>query len=202
MCSSQASLCFRWQRLVLLGVPSSGKTLHRTHIYLCFCIKLKAQHLQPCSSYRFGHAHRTWYQMQIPHSTVTHQVAPTEPSALFQTGQLTRYKWSKIREGLSIWPRISSISLSMNSLNSFKLQFMCFSSSFRICRAENKGCHLESSLFNRNIYWHSFTKHFLCTSLKTAGGIQPFGDKKKISLRGILGPLIWDLWRRLQITSK
>lgn len=41
MCSSQASLCSRWQRLVLPGVPSSGKTLHRTHIFLCFCLKLK-----------------------------------------------------------------------------------------------------------------------------------------------------------------
>lgn len=38
-----------------------------------------------------------------------------------------------MREGLSICPRMRSISLSMNSLNSFKLQFICFSNSLRIC---------------------------------------------------------------------
>lgn len=42
-----------------------------------------------------------------------------------------------MREGLSICPRMSSISLSMNSLNSFKLQFICFSNSLRICGVGN-----------------------------------------------------------------
>lgn len=42
-----------------------------------------------------------------------------------------------MREGLSICPRMSSISLSMNSLNSFKLQFICFSNSLRICGGGN-----------------------------------------------------------------
>lgn len=262
MCSSQASLCSRWQRLVLLAVPSSGKRSHTTHTF-CLGIKLKeritritfslrlyvvlATHTQldrlgwenqlsdpspesksnqlthraapagrSLCSYQKEDLHwqkynitiaftsnmsprifpmegwiagcnfcshctiQPWHQIQLPLSPLTCQLPPTESPAHLKLPlqQLTRYKWSKIRDGLSIWPRISSISLSINSLNSFKLQFMCFSSSFRICRAENKGCHLESCLFSRNIYWHSSTKYFFYTSLKTAAGIWPSGDKE------------------------
>lgn len=45
---------------------------------------------------------------------------------------LTKYTWSKISVGLSIWPRIRSISLSINSLYSLRLQLICCSSSLRI----------------------------------------------------------------------
>ncbi len=46
--------------------------------------------------------------------------------------QPTKKTWSKISVGLSIWPRMTIISLSMNSLNSRRLQVMCISSSVRI----------------------------------------------------------------------
>lgn len=50
---------------------------------------------------------------------------------------LTKYTWSKISVGLSIWPRMTIISLSMNSLNSRRLHTICISSSARICEEQN-----------------------------------------------------------------
>lgn len=49
----------------------------------------------------------------------------------------TKYTWSKMSVALSICPRIKSISLSINSLYSLRLQLICCSSSFRICK-QNK----------------------------------------------------------------
>lgn len=48
----------------------------------------------------------------------------------------TRKTCSKISVGLSIWPRMTIISLSMNSLNSRRLQVMFISSSVRICASQ------------------------------------------------------------------
>lgn len=50
--------------------------------------------------------------------------------------RLTRKTCSKISVGLSIWPRMTIISLSMNSLNSRRLQVMFISSSVRICTSQ------------------------------------------------------------------
>lgn len=48
------------------------------------------------------------------------------------TVRLTKKTWSNICVGLSICPRITIISLSMNSLNSRRLHTICISSSVRI----------------------------------------------------------------------
>lgn len=50
----------------------------------------------------------------------------------------TRKTCSKISVGLSIWPKMTIISLSMNSLNSRRLQVMFISSSVRICEQRNR----------------------------------------------------------------
>lgn len=49
---------------------------------------------------------------------------------------LTRKTWSKMAVGLSIWPRMTIISLSMYSLNSRRLHVICISSSVRILKRE------------------------------------------------------------------
>lgn len=71
----------------------------------------------------------------------------------------TKYTWSKMRVALSICPKIKSISLSINSLYSLRLQLICCSSSLRICKQKQisfsflwhthpQRCHLVHTSFD------------------------------------------------------